>query len=180
MAGCYRPIPGLEFMEPHWRYMFRLLLTAMLSLLSNACLAHSCLPDMTLDKQFNGSKRVFLVYVLETRLEEELQRKMSERDGSVASESVKLVSAGYRIVEDYKGEKSYKPRLLDFLGIGTGYVGLTPGVYYLVFLGDVQDYETSDMRAVDICTVPVAHDRLDVPRFQKSLDEVRALVKGKS
>jgi hypothetical protein len=160
--------------------MFRLLLTVMLLLLSDACLAYSCQPHMTLDEQFNGSKRVFLVYVLETRLEEELQRKMSERDGSADSEAVKLVSAGYRIVEDYKGEKSYKPRLLDILGIGTGYVGLTPGVYYLVFLGDVRDYETSDMRAVDMCTVPVAHHRLDVPQFQKSLDEVRALVKGKS
>jgi hypothetical protein len=36
---------------------------------------------MTLEKQFNESKRAFLVYVLETRLEEELQRKMIETDG---------------------------------------------------------------------------------------------------
>jgi hypothetical protein len=135
---------------------------------------------MALDEQFNGSKRVFLVYVLETRLEEELQRKMSARGGSADSESVKLVSAGYRIVEDYKGEKSYKPRLLDILGIGTGYVGLTPGIYYLVFLGDVQDYETSDMRRIDMCAVPVSHHRWDVPQFQKRLDEVRALINGKS
>jgi hypothetical protein len=159
--------------------MFRFLLPIMSLLLSSVCFAHTCQPLMTLDKQLNDSKRAFLVYVLETRLEEELQGKMIEKDGGADPESVKLVSAGYRIVEDYKGEKSYRPRLLDILGIGTGYVGLTPGVYYLVFLGDLQTYETPDMRVVDICTVPVAHHRWDVPQFQKKLDEVRALVNRK-
>lgn len=159
--------------------MFRFLLPIMSLLLSSACFAHTCLPGMTLEKQFNESKRAFLVYVLETRLEEELQRKMIETDGGADHDAVKLVSAGYRIVEDYKGEKSYKPRLLDILGIGTGYVGLTPGLYYLVFLGDVKDYETPDLRVVDICSVPVAHHRWDVPQFQEKLDEVRALVNRK-
>ena len=160
--------------------MFRFLLSIMSLLLSSACFAHTCLPGMMLEKQFNESKRAFLVYVLETRLEEELQRKMIETDGGADHDAVKLVSAGYRIVEDYKGEKTYKPRLLDYMGIGTGYVGLTPGVYYLVFLGDLQDYETPDMRSVDICTVPFAHNRWDVPQFQKDLDGVRALAKRKN
>lgn len=160
--------------------MLRSLLTSLLLLASSICTAHTCLPGLTLDKQFNESKRVFLVYVVETRLEEEMQKKMLEKERGADSESVKLVSAGYRIIEDYKGEKSYKPRLLDLLGIGTGYVGLTPGVYYLVFLGDVQDYETPEMRSVDTCTVPLSHYRLNVPQFQQSLDEVRALAKSKN
>lgn len=159
--------------------MLRSLLTVLLLLASSICTAHTCLPGLTLDKQFNESTRVFLAYVVETKLEEELQRKMIEKDRGADPELVKLVSAGYRIIEDYKGEKSYKPRLLDLLGIGTGYVGLTPGVYYLVFLGNIQDYETPDIRSIDTCSVTWSHYRLDVPQFQQRLDEVRALAKAK-
>ena len=163
-------------------YILRPLAIVLFSLLSSLSYAHTCLPDQTPEKQFNESKRVFLIYVLETRLEEELQKKLIEQDhGKHADdESVKLVSAGYRIVEDFKGDINYKPRLLDMLGIGTGYVGLTPGVYYLVFLGDVQPYETPDIRAVDTCIVPFSHYRFNVPQFQKNLDEIRALSKSKN
>ena len=165
-----------------YRFMLRPLTIVLLSLLSSLSFAHTCLPDQTPEKQFNEAKRVFLIYVLETRLEEQLQKKLIEEEhGNHADgESVKLVSAGYRIVEDYKGDKNYKPRLLDMLGIGTGYVGLTPGVYYLVFLGDVQRYEEPDMRVVDICTVPFSHYRFNVPQFQKNLDEIRELSKSKN
>lgn len=146
-------------------------------------MAHTCLPGLTLSKQIRDSKRVFLVYVVETRLEEKLLSDMAEKDGDKGSadkESVKLVSAGYRVVENFKGETTYRPRLLDLLGIGTGYVGLTPGMYYLVFLGDVQPYETNDMRSVDRCSVPLQHYRFNVPEFQKRLDEIRAISKDKT
>ncbi|KQZ45035.1 hypothetical protein [Duganella sp. Root1480D1] len=157
--------------------MRRLLLTLILSLVSSLCSAHSCPRDLTLGKQFSESKRVFLAYVVETRLEEALQRTLiakhtGDRSGE---EAMKLVSAGYRVVEDFKGDKSYTPRLLDLLGIGTGYVGLTPGVYYLVFLANVSSDEVKGFRSVDACAVPVSHYRLDVPEFQSRLDEVRAL-----
>ena len=160
--------------------MCRTLAIMLFSMVSSICCAHTCLPDQTAEKQFNEAKRVFLIYVLETRLEEELQKKLIEQEhGKHADdESVKLVSVGYRIVEDFKGDKNYKPRLLDMLGIGTGYVGLTPGVYYLVFLGDVQPYEKPDLRAVDTCVVPLSHYRFNVPQFQKSLDEIRELSKS--
>lgn len=159
--------------------MKHLLLVFFLSLTSTVCAAHSCPPDFTLSKQFKESKRVMLVYVLETRLEEKLLKKMAEKHSGMSSddEAVKFVSAGYRVIEDFKGERTYTPRLLDLLGIGTGYVGLTPGVYYLVFLGDVEANDSTDMRFVDTCQVPLQHYRLNVSDFQKLLDEVRELSK---
>jgi len=117
-----------------------------------------------------------LIYVVETRLEEALQRQIIEKQIS-DKESVKLVSAGYRVVEDFKGDKNYTPRLLDLLGIGTGYVGLTPGVYYLVFLAGVAPEEIKGFRSVDMCAIPISHYILNVPEFQGRLDEVRALSK---
>lgn len=159
--------------------MLRLLFPLMLALVSSLCSAHSCPRDLTLGKQFSESKRVFLIYVVETRLEERLQRQLTEKhvDKGADEESMKLVSAGYRVVEDFKGEKNYTPRLLDLLGIGTGYVGLTPGVYYLVFLADRSSDEMQGFRSVDTCSVPISHYRLDVPELQNRLDEVRALAK---
>lgn len=154
----------------------RLLIALMLSLVSSLCSAHSCPRDLTLSKQFKESARVFLIYVVETRLEEALQRQIIEKQIS-DKESVKLVSAGYRVVEDFKGDKNYTPRLLDLLGIGTGYVGLTPGVYYLVFLAGVAPEEIKDFRSVDMCAIPISHYILNVPEFQGRLDEVRALSK---
>ncbi|MTW09377.1 hypothetical protein GM658_02085 [Pseudoduganella eburnea] len=135
-----------------------------------------------MSKQFKDARRVMLVYVLETRLEEKLLKEMTGKRSDVGSddEAVKLVSAGYQVIEDYKGERTYTPRLLDLLGIGTGYVGLTPGVYYLVILGDVEPNETKEMRIVDSCQVPLQHYRFKVPDFQKRLDEVRELSKEKS
>lgn len=156
--------------------MLRLLIALMLSLVTSLCSAHSCPRDSTLSKQFKESGRVFLIYVVETKLEEALQRQLVEKHVS-DDESVKLVSAGYRVVEDFKGDKNYTPRLLDLLGIGTGYVGLTPGAYYLVFLPGVEPEEIKGFRSVDMCAVPISHYRLNVPEFQGRLDEVRALSK---
>jgi len=123
-----------------------------------------------------------LVYVLETRLEEKLLKEMTGKRSDLGSddEAVKLVSAGYQVIEDYKGERTYTPRLLDLLGIGTGYVGLTPGIYYLVFLRDFEPSETKEMRIIDSCQVPLQHYRFNVPDFQKRLDEVRELSKERS
>jgi hypothetical protein len=165
-----------------WPAMKQILFASILSIASTVCAAHSCPPDLSLSKQFEGSKRAMLVYVLETRLEEELLRRMAAKhaEKDPDNEAVKLVSAGYRVVEDFKGERTYTPRLLDLLGIGTGYVGLTPGVYYLVFLGDVEENETTGMRTVDTCRVPLQHYRLNIPEFQKKLDEVRVLSKAQS
>jgi hypothetical protein len=145
-------------------------------------MAHTCPRDLTLDKQFRDAKRVFLAYVIETRLEEKLLTDMvASKEGHAMkdNEDVKLVSAGYRVVENYKGDAAYTPRLMDVLGIGTGYVGLTPGLYFLVFLGDAQPHESAEMRFVDTCSVPLRHHRFAVPQFQLQLDQIRAWSKKK-
>lgn len=156
--------------------MLRLLLTVVLSLASSLCSAYSCPRDLTLGKQFSESTRAFLIYVVETRLEEALQRQLVEKRDP-GDESVKLISASYRVVENFKGDKNYTPRLLDLLGIGTGYVGLTPGVYYLVLLPDDGPDQIKGFHSVDMCGVLISHYRLDAPDFQARLEEVRALSK---
>ena len=123
---------------------------------------------------------MFLVYVTETRLEESLQQELLAAHGHEDSESIKLISAGYRVVENFKGPIDYQPRLLDMLGIGTGYVGLTPGAYYLVFLIENETGEDPQMRAVNACSVPTSHYRLQTEGFTKSLEEVRALARSAS
>ena len=140
--------------------------------------AFQCPPEYSIDKAFVEADRAFLAYVTDTKLEEELKKDLSKNypEMDKDSEAVKLVSAGYRIVEEFKGAADYQPRLIDLLGIGTGYVGLTPGVYYLVLLPKGENNnEYKGMRVVNICSVPISHYRLKVPQFQEKLDEVRKL-----
>ena len=93
----------------------------------------------------------------------------------VESEDVKLVSAGYRIIEEFKGPEKYQPRLIDLLGIGTGYVGLTPGQYYMVLLPKQDSDDFEGMRRVDLCSVILSHYRLKVEQFQSELNAVRVI-----
>lgn len=145
--------------------------------------AHTCPPDVTIEKQFRKAERVFLAYVVETKLEEDLLREIEIKDPSSrpADEHVKLISAGYRIVEHFKGKKTDQPRLIEMMGIGTGYPGLTPGIYFLVVLParkNDEDRFGPQFRYVDRCMVPVSHHRLANKEFQQHLTELRSLVQS--
>ena len=138
--------------------------------------AFQCPQDHSLETAFHEAERAFLIYVLEARLEEELTQELLEQHPEDEGEEfIKLVSAGYRVVESYKGPEDYQPRLLELLGIGTGYVGLTPGIYYLVLLPTPEESEDPQLRRVDMCTVPISHYRLQVDELQDELDRVRSL-----
>jgi len=154
------------------QFIFTLLL-----FVTSSAWSFQCPQDYSVEKAFNDAERGFLIYVTETKLEEvllsEMIKKYEHMDAS--SEDIKLVSAGYRIVEEFKGTKSYQPRLIDMLGIGTGYVGLAPGQYYLILLPKRSTDDFKGMRRVDSCTAPLGHYRLDVQQFQDELNKIRTL-----
>lgn len=141
---------------------------------SQAAWAFQCPRDHTIETAYGNAERAFLVYVTETRLEDELLDRFSAKHPEdKIDEDVKFVSAGYRIIENYKGAADYQPRLVDMLGIGTGYVGITPGVYYLVFLPPPGPDEDPQMRLINVCTLPLSHYRLNEEQFQQELQRVR-------
>lgn len=146
--------------------------------------AHQCPPGMTIASQYGKAERAFLAYVVETRLEEDVLKQLEAKSPGVGmgEEHVKLMSAGYRVIEEFKGDRTYQPRLVDLLGIGTGYVGLTPGVYYLVLLPPKSSDDAqlaSTLRRVDACDVPLSHHRLAEKGFQDKLNELRSLARAK-
>lgn len=143
---------------------------------TNSAWAFSC-PAKTLEQKYQEAERVFLIYVTETKLDETLFREMvkgypAEND---KSESVKAIFADYEVVEDFKGDKNYKPILVDLLGIGTGYVGLTPGKYYAILLPPPSKDQPNNLASVNICNTAFEHYRLKVDRFQKELDQIRTI-----
>lgn len=153
----------------------------LISLLFNVSIAWSfqCSRDQSLSSLYEDSERIFLIYITETKLEESLVKRINESlpKDNIETEDIKLLSSGYRVIENFKGDIEYIPRLIDLLGIGTGYVGLVPGSYYLVMLPEREEDLFDGMRMVNICTVPFSHYRLEVKEFQDSLNIMRNLMK---
>lgn len=149
---------------------------------TGSALAFECSDD-PLENLYKDAERAFLIYVTGTRLDETLFKELKEAYAAEKGEPVedddeehvKAIFADYEVLEDYKGDPSFKPKLVDFLGIGMGYVGLSPGKYYVVILPPVKDAAMTNIRAVNICDVPYEHYRLKVDGFQKQLDSIRAL-----
>lgn len=145
-------------------------------LLTGPSWAFEC-PDIPLEEKFNKAERVFLVYVTETKLEEDLLKKMNHGfavDGD-NSESIKLLSASYRVIEEFKGLITDQPKLLDLMGPDTGYAGVYPGVYYLLMIPPVQEGEDKNIRIINKCMLYANHYRLNLEPFQERLDEIREL-----
>ncbi|MGH1376972.1 MAG: hypothetical protein ACRBCK_11570 [Alphaproteobacteria bacterium] len=159
------------------KYFYRIIVTVIaLVFLVNPVWAFRC-QNKTIEQTYKESERAFLIYITETKLNEKLWKKLNkgypvalDRD-----ESIKAIFTGYRITEEFKGDTSYKPTLIDLLGIGTGYTGVTPGQYYFVMLPPLGENEQSNIRRIDTCRAPVSHYRLDVDHFQKELDVFRSL-----
>lgn len=142
-------------------YLFSALL-----LFGNA-LAFQC-EDLTLEQQYTSADQVFLVLVTDTRLE----------DGALVGidpdvdENVGLISAGFEVIERFKGSVESEGRLLDILGIGTGHVGLTPGLHYLIFSED-QEEVPQGYRYVNICTALFGYLRDEEQGVSETLSEIR-------
>lgn len=147
---------------------------------TNTAWAFQC-PERSQEQLYDEAERAFLVYITETKLNEELYKQLSKGypAGEDDFEAVKAIFATYDIIEEFKGDPTYKPALVDFLGISTGYVGLTPGVYFLVFLESAEEGQPRNVKWVNFCNVPAMHHRFNVERFQNKLDEFRAIRDGK-
>jgi len=144
---------------------------------SMSAYSFQCSQEDSIEYEYKKAEHVFLAYILDTRLEVDLLEQTLKKSPRLknSDESIKLVSAGYQIVEEFKGKNINHPRLLDVLGIGTGYVGLTPGMYYVVFLPKPSPELPKGIQVVNICNVPLSHYRLHEAGFQNSLNQVRAL-----
>lgn len=141
--------------------------------------AFVCSEDNSIENQYKNAEHVFLAYVLETRLEPALAKQIINPHAMKNNtEAPKLISADYQIIEEFKGKLSSFPRLVELLGLGTGYVGLIPGVYYVVFLPKPVPGIPEGYQGVNICNVPLAHEHLHNAGFQSELSKIRAL-KGK-
>ena len=150
-----------------------------LLLLATPAFGFQCPPGHSLETVFAEAEQVFLIYVLETRLEEGLVTEyLPEGPEGQGGEDIKLVAADFRLIEHFKGPEDLPDRLLDVLGIGTGYVGLTPGVYYLVLLPPKDEEENPNLRWVSHCTVLASHHKLFAEPFQAQLEIVRSLAKA--
>lgn len=174
------------------RYGRRLLSVLILVLVSMAGPAHAyqCGREHSFNEAFEKSDRAFLIYVTELRLEEDIDavydalafpegKRPSLQDNDAASnEYAKFISAGYRVVEEFKGDNTYKPRLLGFLGLSTGWPGFVPGGYFLVILNGKLGEMNPKMVWVDFCMVPAKHGSLNDPEFQGELDRFRKLRDG--
>ena len=151
----------------------RLFIIAGLLVISLPSLGFTC-PKLEPSDIFSQANEVVLVYVTGTKLEEEMAKSLIETEpAELGTEHAKIISASYRLVETFKGPENSQPKLIDILGIGTGYVGLQAGLYYLLALDEPEEGAPSNKRWVNICSVLAAHHRLGDPKFQQELAEFR-------
>jgi len=146
----------------------------------NVAYAYDC-GDDTVESLFDEAERSFLMHVTGTKLDEELAKKLTEGDSDelLDNEAIKPIFIDYEIVEEYKGDPDFKPKLFDVVGIGIGFVGMIPGSYYAVLLPGMNEEDDrplmKNIRRVDICNTPYQHYRFKVDPFQEKLDTLRAL-----
>ena len=146
-------------------------LLALLLLAGNAA-AFQC-EDMTLQQQYERADHVFVILVTDTRLEDGDLLGIPEED----AEAVRLVSAGFEVIERFKGSVEPTTRLLDLLGIGTGYVGLTPGLRFLVLAEDDEEVPQGYLY-VNLCTALLGYMREEEQGVRETLSEVRSLAEN--
>ncbi|MEM8795194.1 MAG: hypothetical protein AAGE61_06475 [Pseudomonadota bacterium] len=149
---------------------------AILAIKPASAQAYSC-PNKPVELRYEEAYRIFLIHVTRVTLDDSLHDLFfSDRaDDDEFRESIKPVLADYEILEDFKGDVSFKPKLIDFFGIGTGFAGLYPGQYYLVMLENHGDDRFPGYHVANICNTPFRHHRLNVDSFQEQLNAMRAL-----
>jgi len=141
--------------------------------------AFQCPRDNSFSVNFAKSERVFLIYVTEVSLD----KKTTERNDKEYPESagyVKILKVDYDVIESFKGDLKFKPKIMDLLGIGTGYVGFTPGNYYMVTLSEQEDWGKRNYRHVSMCDVHFQHYRNDIDEYKEIIEKARVLARDKN
>ena len=144
-------------------------------LLSKSVFGFQCGKDNSLENNFRVSERVFMIYVTQVILDKKETQKI-ELDYPDSAGSVKVLKVDYDVIENFKGNKKYNPKFKELIGIGTGYVGFSPGSYYFVTLPDQQEDEQKNYRYVSFCDVHFQNYRNDVEEYKEILDKASKLV----
>jgi hypothetical protein len=150
-----------------------------------AARAFSCLQDESeLESLYRKADSVVYVRLLRTELAEVPTDDAYFRNGYVlrsepegvsdADVTFSHVRGEYETIETFKGPNSDTGAVVDMpLGIGTGYVGLIPGVYYVFFFfNDETFFDGTPMTNMCWAKPTVFPERDDV---QEYLEEIRAL-----
>lgn len=141
---------------------------------SGPVFAFQCEKDNSLENSFRESRRTLMIYVTEVALDKKETQKM-EREHPESAGYVKILKVKYDTIENFKGNEEYNPDLKDLLGIGTGYVGFTPGTYYFITLPEGEDNEPKSYRYVSFCDVHFHHYRNDIEEYKQIIDKAKKL-----
>ena len=146
----------------------------LLLLLSVKAVAFQCSSDNSFSVNFAQSERVFLIYVTEVSLDKKTTKR-NDKEYPESAGYVKILKVDYDVVENFKGDIEFIPKFMDLLGIGTGYVGFTPGNYYMVTLSAQGGWDKRNYRHVSMCDVHFQHYRNDIDEYKAIVEEARAL-----
>ena len=132
-------------------------------LLAGELAAFQCSPEETEENLVANAKQILLVKITKVELVEVAEE---------GSEAVEVPRAEYQLVEALKGTANETGYVYDMpAGYGTGFVGLYPGIYYLLLLDEERFYQGTPF--VDICVVPIATPNIDGTEPQATLARIR-------
>ncbi|WP_154223411.1 hypothetical protein [Marinicella rhabdoformis] len=143
--------------------MKKIIATITFSLISSLSFGFQCGPEKSEKEKFKEAKSVLLFQVVATEL------KTTEFDG----QEVGYSQATYRLIESFKGSEEKEGKVVEVLGYGTGLVGLIPGIYYLAFLGESNEYAKYPW--LTICDVELSTFNIEGTEVEKKLEKIRAL-----
>ncbi len=130
---------------------------------SGALWAFQCPPDETEEVLVARATQVLLVRITATELVEVTE----------GGERFELPRSEYRLLEALKGTASDTGYVYDMpVGYGTGFVGLLPGVFYLLVLD--QENSHDGVPFVDPCALPIATANLEGTQPRAILKRIRS------
>jgi len=145
----------------------RVFTASTIALLSASAFGFQCPSANEPGDIYDRSTVVALIEVTSVSLNRDWTAELDAENPDSAG-SVRALEVEFDVTETLKGTATSAPAI-ELLGIGTGYVGFTPGVYYLVAL----DGPSRGRYYISFCDVIASHYRLDVAEFQRVLGDLR-------
>ncbi|MBT3037335.1 MAG: hypothetical protein N0C84_13190 [Candidatus Thiodiazotropha taylori] len=123
----------------------------------------TCQQEESLKSKYDNADSVLLIEIISAKSDYQ----------KVENENVRLNVATYELVESFKGSKTKRGKVTEILGYGAGMVGLLPGMYYVVFLGN----DTTQLKYpwVNMCNTSYSAFDYTSGGFKEHLDEIRSL-----
>ncbi|GAB2524101.1 hypothetical protein [Microbulbifer agarilyticus] len=143
--------------------MKNIIATITFSLISSFSFGFQCGPEKSEEEKFRDAESVLLFQVTATEL------KTTQFDG----QELKYSQATYRVIESFKGSQEKEGKVVEVLGYGTGLVGLIPGIYYLAYVGENNEYARYPW--LTICDVEMSTFNIEGEEFDKKFKKLRSL-----